>query len=284
MNFLFLLSQYLVPQHALSRLAGRLANARTSWFKNLFIRWFIRRYGVNMDEAANPDPAAYACFNAFFTRALRPGARPLPEQAGAIACPADGVVSACGAIHAGSLLQAKGKTFSLAALLGGSEADASPFRDGAFVTVYLSPKDYHRVHMPCAGTLKKMTYVPGKLFSVNQVTCDNIDDLFARNERVVCLFDTAAGPMALVLVGAMIVAGIETVWSGRVAPATRGPSETDYGNRQPPVSLGCGEEMGRFLLGSTVIVAFGPGAVAWQDGLAAGSAVRMGEVIGRAGG
>ena len=280
MKFLFLLFQTLAPQHMLSRLAGRFANSRTPWLKQLLITRFIRRYGVNMAEAADSDPSTYACFNAFFTRALKPGARPIHATADVIVCPADGVVSAAGNISKDRVIQAKGKSFSLTALLGGSEDTAWPFQEGSFATVYLSPKDYHRVHMPCAGTLKKMIYIPGKLFSVNQVTSDSIDNLFARNERVVCLFETTAGPMALVLVGAMIVAGIETVWAGQVTPSKRGVHEEDYERHEPPLHYGKGDEMGRFKLGSTVIVVFGPGAANWVSGLGGNRAVKMGESIG----
>jgi len=280
MKSLFILFQYLVPQHLLSRLTGKLANAETPWLKNLLIRKFIRRYGVNMAEALDSTPEAYATFNDFFTRALQDNARTIHPANDAIVCPADGVVSAAGNISADRIFQAKGKSFSLTALLGGSEHIANPFQEGSFVTVYLSPKDYHRVHMPCAGKLKKMIYVPGKLFSVNQTTADNIDNLFARNERVVCLYDTDAGPMALVLVGAMIVAGIETVWAGQVAPARHGLSEEDYERHHPPLQYGKGDEMGRFRLGSTVIVLFGHGAARWVDGLEENRTVQMGEAIG----
>lgn len=280
MKTLFILFQYLVPQHLLSRLIGRLANARTPWLKNLLIRRFIVRYGVNMHEAVEENPERFACFNDFFTRELKPGVRPVSTLANGVVSPADGVVSAAGHITADSIFQAKGKSFSLTALLGGSSDVAQPFQEGSFVTVYLSPRDYHRVHMPCAGTLKKMIYVPGKLFSVNQTTAENIDNLFARNERVVCLYDTDAGPMALVLVGAMIVAGIETVWAGQVAPASHGLSETDYGQQYPPLQFGKAEEMGRFKLGSTAIVLFGPGAVSWVADLESDRPVSMGEAIG----
>jgi phosphatidylserine decarboxylase len=280
MKLLFILSQYLVPQHLLSRLAGKIANAKTPWLKHHLIIWFIKRYGVNMAEAANPDPAAYACFNDFFTRALKAGVRPVHASADAIISPADGVVSAAGSITADRLIQAKGKSFSLTALLGGDEDAAYPFQEGSFVTVYLSPKDYHRVHMPCAGTLKKMIYIPGRLFSVNQTTGENINNLFARNERIVCVYDTDAGPMALVLVGAMIVAAIETVWAGLVAPAKHGITETEYDRHQPPLQFARGDEMGRFRLGSTVVVLFGPKVATWLSGLGDNRTVRMGEAIG----
>lgn len=280
MKFLFILVQHLVPQHLLSRLAGVLAEATTPWLKNLLITRFIRRYGVDMGEAEFPGAADYPSFNAFFTRALKAGARPLPAEPTTIVSPADGVVSAAGDITGDTLLQAKGKTFSLTALLGGDATMAEQFKDGAYVTVYLSPKDYHRVHMPLAGTLQSMTYVPGKLFSVNQATSESIDDLFARNERAVCLFDTGAGPMAVILVGAMIVAAIDTVWAGQVAPSPAGITTTDYARQQPAVQIARGEEMGRFRLGSTVIVLFGPGAVRWRERLAGDASVAMGQAIG----
>jgi len=280
MKSLFILFQHLVPQHLLSRLTGIFANSTRPWLKNSLIRKFVRRYGVNMAEAIHGDPEDYASFNDFFTRALKPGARQITVEANTIASPADGHISALGEIKADRLLQAKGKTFSLAALLGNDTEMADVFSEGSFVTIYLAPRDYHRVHMPLAGKLLKMLYIPGKLFSVNQTTSESIDDLFARNERAVCLFETDAGPMAVILVGAMIVAGIETVWSGQVAPARHGFSETDYRNEQPAIQLGKGEEMGRFKLGSTVILLFGPGATQWQEALAENTAVMMGESLG----
>ena len=233
-----------------------------------------------MEEALHADPDDYTTFNDFFTRALKPDTRPIAEPMDAMVSPADGVISASGDICADRLIQAKDKTFSLRTLLGGDELDAEAFLDGSFFTVYLSPKDYHRVHMPCSAQLKKMLYVPGKLFSVNQTTSENIPDLFARNERAVCLFDSDAGPMAIVLVGAMIVAGIETPWAGQVAPANHGASTNDYLHQQPAIQLGKGKEMGRFKLGSTVIVLVGPGAVRWEDTVQANSEVRMGEALG----
>lgn len=280
MKFLFILFQYLVPQHLLSRIAGKIANAKTPWLKNLLIRAFIRYYKVNMTEAVHAEPTAYTSFNNFFTRALKHDARPIQGTASTIISPADGFVCAAGLITADRLIQAKGKTFSLTALLGGSETVARPFQNGVFATVYLSPKDYHRVHMPCAGRLLKMIAIPGKLFSVNQTTADNIDSLFARNERVVCLYDTDAGPMALVLVGAMIVASVETVWAGQVAPVKHDIQETDYEQQHPPLQFGKGDEMGRFKLGSTVIVMFGPRAASWVSTLDTQCHVKMGEAIG----
>lgn len=280
MKTLFILAQYLAPQHLLSRLAGRLADATTPWLKNAMIRRFIRRYGVDMTEALLSGPDDYPTFNDFFTRELKAGVRPVDPNDAVIVSPADGVVSAAGDITGDRLFQAKGRYFSLTALLGGDRILAECFKDGSFATVYLSPKDYHRVHMPLEGRLQAMIYVPGKLFSVNQVTSESIDNLFARNERAVCLFDTAAGPMAVILVGAMIVAGIDTVWAGRVAPSSSGVSATDYGNQQPAVQIAKGGEMGRFRLGSTVIVLFGPGAVRWQDTLTENAHVNLGQAVG----
>jgi phosphatidylserine decarboxylase len=280
MQTLFILLQHLLPHHLLSRTVGLLAACEIRWLKNLLIRRFIRAYGVDMAEALEPDPAAYASFNAFFTRALKSGARPLPASDKAVVSPADGALSAIGAINHDTLIQAKGRSYSVTSLLGGDAERAAVFQNGCFATVYLSPKDYHRVHMPLAGTLKEMIYVPGKLFSVNQTTADNIPDLFARNERAVCIFDTAAGPMAVVLVGAMIVAAIDTVWAGQVAPAPHGLQVSNYRQASPLVHLEKGLELGRFRLGSTAIVLFGPDMMAWQDDYSAGSTVRMGEQLG----
>ncbi|VFT55029.1 phosphatidylserine decarboxylase [Pseudomonas aeruginosa] len=218
---LFICSQYLLPHHLLSRLIGFAADCRATWFKDRLIAWFARRYQVDMREAQVEDLQAYEHFNAFFTRALKDGARPLAQEPGAVLCPADGAISQLGPIEHGRIFQAKGHSYSLAELLGGDAELAAPFMGGDFATVYLSPRDYHRVHMPLAGTLREMVYVPGRLFSVNQTTAENVPELFARNERVVCLFDTERGPMAVVLVGAMIVASIETVWAGLVTPPKR---------------------------------------------------------------
>ena len=275
---LFITSQYLLPQHLLSRLAGGLANCTWSWVKNPFINWFIKRYQVDMSQAVEPNPTAYRCFNDFFTRALLPDARPLDEGEASILCPADGAISQLGKIEHGRIFQAKGQSFSVLELLGGNPAHAEQFQGGEFATVYLSPSDYHRVHMPLGGTLRDMIYVPGKLFSVNQTTAENVPELFARNERVVCLFDTDAGPMAVVLVGAMIVASVETVWAGLVAPPQRQLRSESYGHRAPELERGA--EMGRFKLGSTAIVLFAPGRARWDEHLAAGSLVRMGQKMG----
>ena len=275
---LFITSQYLLPQHLLSRLAGGLANCTWSWVKNPFINWFVKRYQVDMSQAVEPDPTAYRCFNDFFTRALLPDARPLDAGEASILCPADGAISQLGKIEHGRIFQAKGQSFSVLELLGGNPVHAEQFQGGEFATVYLSPSDYHRVHMPLGGTLRDMIYVPGKLFSVNQTTAENVPELFARNERVVCLFDTDAGPMAVVLVGAMIVASVETVWAGLVAPPQRQLRSESYGHSAPELERGA--EMGRFKLGSTAIVLFAPGRARWDEHLTAGSRVRMGQKMG----
>ena len=280
---LFILSQYLLPHHLLSRLAGCIAECRLPWFKNAFTGWFAHRYQVDMREAQVEDLTAYEHFNAFFTRALKDGARPLADPADAVLCPADGAISQMGPIEHGRLFQAKGHDFSLTALLGGDAERAAPFLGGQFATVYLSPRDYHRVHMPLTGTLREMVYIPGRLFSVNQTTAENVPGLFARNERVACLFDTERGPMAVVLVGAMIVASIETVWAGLVTPPRRELKTQRYdAAARAPITLDKGAEMGRFKLGSTAIVLFGPEQVQWSSELAAGSSVSMGQQLGQA--
>jgi phosphatidylserine decarboxylase len=274
----FVLLQYLVPQHLLSRLLGALALCRIRAVKNFLIRHFIERFGVDMSEAIAADAAAYPHFNAFFTRALREGVRPLDEGANAVVSPADGAVSQIGRIESGRIVQAKGHWFSAAELLG-SDSEAQLFDQGSFATVYLSPRDYHRVHMPLQGSLRGLRYIPGKLFSVNQTTAEGVPGLFARNERLVCLLDTEQGPMAMVLVGAMIVAGIETVWTGPVAPAGHSVLELYRELSAQQRTLDKGAEMGRFQLGSTVILLL-PRAVAnWESSLNAGSPLRMGQRI-----
>ena len=279
MDTIFIIIQYILPQHLLSRCTGWLADLRRPvWLKNWVIRIFVRHFKVDMTEAIEPDPTRYACFNDFFTRALRDGARPLAESD--LVCPADGAISQLGPIEFGRIFQAKGQLFSTVELLGGDTQRARQFIDGSFATIYLSPRDYHRVHMPITGRLIATSYIPGQLFSVNQVTAENVPRLFARNERLVCYFDTAAGPMALILVGAMIVAGIETVWSGQVAPPTSSPVFRDYVSLPEPVELEQGAEMGRFMLGSTVILLFPKGAVEFDASYLAGSATRLGETLG----
>lgn len=275
---LFVLSQYLLPHHLLSRLIGCAAECRVGWFKNRLIGWFAKQYGVNMSEAQTEDLSAFAHFNDFFTRALKADVRPLNSTLGAVLSPADGAVSQLGKIEQGRIFQAKGHSFSAIELLGGDTQRASAFMGGDFATIYLSPKDYHRVHMPLAGTLTEMVYVPGRLFSVNQTTAQNVPELFARNERVVCLFDTERGPMAVVLVGAMIVASIETVWAGLVTPPKRHLKTFKYDEAaRAPIHLEKGAELGRFKLGSTAIVLFGPEQVQWAEEFAANSPVQMGQ-------
>jgi phosphatidylserine decarboxylase len=278
MDSLFIILQHLLPQQLLSRVTGWLAASEIEWMKNLLIRAFAGHFKVDMTEAAEPELETYPSFNAFFTRPLRADARPIDSGENTICCPADGAISQLGAITQGRLFQAKGKDFSAAELLGDAER-ASDFENGQFATIYLSPRDYHRVHMPMAGKLAAQTYIPGKLFSVNQVTAENVEGLFARNERLVCYFDTDAGPMAMVLVGAMIVAGIETVWSGQVAPPPRNPQTINYKRKPDAVKLARGEEMGRFMLGSTVILLFPENTIEWQEQYTANSPTRMGEPL-----
>lgn len=278
---LLTLIQYLVPQHLLSRLVGWVAATRIDWIKNTFIGQFARRYQVDMSEAVEENPLAYENFNAFFTRALKPGARPIDTDSNSIVCPADGAISQLGDINGDAVFQAKGHYYSLNELLGGSPERAAPFLNGKFATIYLSPKDYHRVHMPFTGTLREMIHVPGDLFSVNTRTAENVPRLFARNERVVAIFDTEIGPMAVVLVGAMIVASIETVWAGIVAPAQRQVRTTDYRQEsRQPIVLEKGAELGRFRLGSTAIICFGPGVAGWEEHCKGGTPTRMGERLG----
>ena len=280
MSRLFVVIQYLLPHHLLSRFLGFFAEG--SFLKNFLIRSFIRRYKVDMSEAAISDPTEYPNFNTFFTRELKEDARPIANEDNAIVSPADGAISEMGSILNDQILQAKNHKFSLNALLGGDKELADNFLDGSFVTVYLSPRDYHRVHLPLAGQLLKTIYIPGRLFSVNKVTTNAVPNLFARNERVVCVFQTELGKMCVIMVGAMIVASIETVWSGQICPAIgkRTITETDYSTHEPPIQLATGAEMGRFKLGSTAIVLFPPGSVELDQNLKADSQVRMGQKLG----
>ena len=278
---LFALLQLVLPHHLVSRLVGYMARSEVPFVKNNFIKVFLNRFDINMSEAAQEDPYAYDNFNAFFTRALKDGVRPIDAEAHSIVSPADGAISQLGPILGSDVLQAKGRHYSLYELLGGDSALAAEFTNGSFATVYLSPKDYHRVHMPFTGTLREMIYVPGRLFSVNQATTRQIADLFARNERAVCVFDTEHGPMVVILVGAMIVAGIETVFSGPVTPLARSVQRTRYAlNEKGPIVLNKGDELGRFYLGSTAILLFPQGKASFNSSLAADSPVRMGEKLG----
>ena len=281
---LAVLPQYLLPKQALTLFAGLVARCQGGPRTTALIRWFIGRYGVNMAEAAEPRPEAYASFNDFFTRALRPEARPLADAP--LLCPVDGAISQFGPIGSGQIFQAKGHAYSATTLVGGDAALAAPFADGAFATLYLSPRDYHRIHMPCAGTLRRMIHVPGDLFSVNPVTARGVPGLFARNERVVCVFDDAQGrPFVLVLVGATIVGSMATVWHGLVNPSRPGQLRDWTYVEQPPVQLAQGAEMGRFLLGSTVVMLFSRETMAgkrFNPDWAPGAAIRLGEMMAKA--
>ena len=276
---LFILFQQIVPQHLLSRLVGRIAECTNPKVKNWVIKKFINHFNVDMSEAERSDPRDYVNFNDFFTRALKPGARTIAEGENTLVSPADGAISEIGKLEFGRILQAKGRGYGVKTLLGGSEQRAKPFINGSFATIYLSPRDYHRVHMPVGAALKEAIYVPGELYSVNQTTAENVDNLFGRNERLVCIFETEQGPMAMVLVGAMIVAGIETVWGGQVAPMKREPIKVFNTQAEIPLLLEKGGEMGRFKLGSTVILLFPEGDIEWSEHLKQGTPVRMGEAI-----
>jgi phosphatidylserine decarboxylase len=273
--------QHLLPHTLLTALMYRSTRLRFRPWKNWQIRWFVARYGVDISEAVHTDADAYEHFNAFFTRALRPGTRPLADGAESILCPADGTISAIGDVHSGELLQAKGQRYSLHTLLGGDDARAAVFDGGRFATVYLSPRDYHRVHMPVQARLREMVYIPGRLFSVNFATARIVPRLFTRNERLVCIFDTVSGPMALILVGAMLVSGIETVWSGPVVPPHGQAKRSWRYEGEQAIRLSPGEEMGRFNTGSTVIVLFAENRIDWLDGLQPGVSVRMGQCLAR---
>lgn len=282
MDSLFVLGQHLAPQHLISRGAGLIANSTNPRIRDPFIHWFIRRYGVDMSEAQEPDPAAYRSFNQFFTRALKPGARPLEGDESTLVSPADGAISQLGSIRRGRIFQAKGQSFTLSELTAEPDRELAEFEGGAFNTIYLSPRDYHRVHMPVTGTLERMTFIPGRLFSVNPVTAERVPRLFARNERVVAWFRTEYGPMAVVLVGAMIVASIETVWAGPVAPSGNRLTRQDYPVKgDGAVTLSRGEEMGRFALGSTVVVALPRGRVEWDTNLDAATPLSLGQSLGQ---
>ncbi len=274
---LAVLPQYLFPKKALTAFGGLIAGARGGKATTALIRWFIGKYQVNMAEAANPDPAAYATFNEFFTRALKEGVRPLADAP--FVCPVDGAISQCGAIDKDQIFQAKGHHYSTTALVGGDAALAAQFDNGAFATIYLSPRDYHRIHMPCDGVLRRMVYVPGDLFSVNPTTARGVPGLFARNERVVCVFDSDHGPFVLVLVGATVVGSMATVWHGVVNPP-RLPQTTEWHYDDGKVVLRQGEEVGRFLLGSTVVLLFKQDALNFSSQWASAKPVQLGEKMG----
>lgn len=275
---LAVLPQYLLPQRALTRFAGHVASAQRGALTTALIRRFVARYGVDMSEAADSNIGHYASFNDFFTRALKPGVRPLAKADWI--CPVDGAVSQFGAMEGDQIFQAKGHRYSATALVGGDAELAAQFVNGHFATIYLSPRDYHRIHMPCAGRLQSMVHVPGALFSVNPSTARGVPGLFARNERVVCLFDTATGPLVMVLVGATIVGSMATVWHGQVNPPRSSElRHWDYADQA--IVLQQGQEMGRFLLGSTVVLLFPAGPLHFNADWAPGKPVRLGQVMAR---
>ena len=273
---LAVLPQYLLPKRALTQLMGYLASREAGAVTTAVIRWFIRRYQVNMAEALNPDPAAYSSFNSFFTRELKPGVRPLADSEWI--CPVDGAVSQLGRIQGDQIFQAKGHSYSTQALVGGDAQLAAQFQDGHFATIYLSPRDYHRIHMPCAGRLLRMIHVPGDLFSVNPTTARGVPGLFARNERVVCVFEGKHGPFVMVLVGATIVGSMATTWHGVVNPPRPGHvREWNYADKN--IHLEQGAEMGRFLLGSTVVLLTPTGPLQFNADWCATAPVRLGEAM-----
>lgn len=274
-DYLFLSSQYLLPHHALSRFVGFFAESEWAVVKKPLMRFFLKRFGIDLSEAEHETIDGYQNFNAFFTRALKPGARPIEGSAADFCSPVDGAVSQFGRISGDHIIQAKGKHYTLTSLLGGDRQTAEKYEGGEFATLYLSPKDYHRIHMPISATLTKTTFIPGKLFSVNGLTAETVPNLFARNERLVCEFESEQGRFVMVLVGAMIVASIETVWSGIVAPFQRKIIQQNLASHA--LDFDKGEEMGRFRLGSTVILAFEPGSMTWNDQIKIGANVKLGQ-------
>jgi phosphatidylserine decarboxylase len=282
---LFVASQYAIPQHFLSRLVYRLTRSRLPAVKNALIKSFMRGFSPDMSDAMQRDPLAYASFNEFFTRALRPGARPIDPNDSVLISPVDGAISQIGRLDGSQIMQAKGHSYSLEALLdyGSSQANwASRFTDGCFATLYLAPFNYHRVHMPLSGTLRAAWYVPGQLFSVNAVTAATVPGLFARNERVVCIFEDGPRSFAMVLVGALFVGSMETVWHGEITPRNpRRPLELPLDTTRAPLHLEKGEEMGRFNMGSTVILITAPDMIDWLPNMKAGGSVYVGQPLGR---
>ncbi len=275
---LAVIPQYLMPKLAMTRLAGLVASAEWGSVTTWVIKRFVKRYNVNMNEAANADPAHYKSFNEFFTRPLKDGVRPLSSSEWV--CPVDGAISQCGAIERDQIFQAKGHHYSTRALVGGDAALAAQFQNGQFATLYLSPRDYHRIHMPMAGKLLRMIHVPGDLFSVNPTTARGVPGLFARNERVVCEFETEKGPMVLVLVGATIVGSMATVWHGQVNPPRPG-TVREWRYESQDVRLQKGEEMGRFLLGSTVVMLFPENSLRFPDDWLSTRPLQMGEAMSK---
>ncbi|UCV21569.1 MULTISPECIES: archaetidylserine decarboxylase [Azonexaceae] len=274
---LAVLPQYLIPKQALTALAGKLASKEAGGLTTSVIRWFVGRYNVNMAEAANPDIASYKSFNEFFTRPLKEGARPQADAD--FISPVDGAISQFGPIERDQIFQAKGHSYSTTALVGGDRKLAEQFENGSFATLYLSPRDYHRIHMPCAGKLTRMIYVPGELFSVNPTTARGVPGLFARNERVVCVFESEFGPFVLTLVGATIVGSMATVWHGMINPPRPGVVR-EWRYDEQNIVLKKGDEMGRFLLGSTVVMLFPKDTLAFNPDWAPTGAIQMGEAMG----
>ncbi|OGT30062.1 MAG: phosphatidylserine decarboxylase [Gammaproteobacteria bacterium RIFCSPHIGHO2_12_FULL_35_23] len=276
-TYLFIIFQYLLPHHGLSRLIGVLMNSRKPWLKNRLIKWFIKRYQVDMSIAVIQNINDYKTFNDFFTRQIIPAARPFTFNPLNLISPAEGCISQVGGIEQNKILQAKGKVFTLETLFACSKT-AKMFNNGRFITVYLSPRDYHRVHMPVSGQLIKMVYVPGRIFSVNPVTTENIPNLFARNERAICLFETEVGPMAVVLVGAMLVASIHTRWQGCVTPAAKS-TITAFDYQHTNIFLKQGDELGYFCLGSTVILLFQENSFSWLEKIQPGNSIQVKETL-----
>jgi len=273
------ISQYLIPQHGISIAAGKLAESRTPWIKNTFISKFAKAYNIDMSIAVEPELARYACFNDFFTRAIRPETRPIDADDNSFCSPVDGAMSQFGAIEQGRIIQAKNHHYSALEILGGDEERAKKYENGQFCTIYLAPKDYHRIHMPCKGKLTAMSHIPGKLFSVNPLTANNVPNLFARNERVVAYFDTDFGELALVSVGATIVGSVETVWAGTVTPPTQKSVRTWEYTGEESITLAKGEEMGRFKLGSTVVLLMENANWQWAEGIKNGGDLMLGEKL-----
>jgi phosphatidylserine decarboxylase len=283
--------QYPLPHNWLTTLMYKLMRSRLPWWKNNFIRWFIRQYNVDLSEAVESNPANFEHFNAFFTRALKPQARIIHSAENNIICPVDGAISQFGDITAGNIFQAKGRAFDVETLLAKHEPWVTRFQSGKFITIYLSPKDYHRIHLPTDGVLTAMRYVPGRLFSVNPATTRAVPDLFARNERLICAFDTPHGKLLLIMVGALFVSGIETVWHGEVSPphgaklmhrdySDDNNNKTEIETDAKRLTFSAGDEVGRFNMGSTVILLFEPNSIDWDDSLAASKSVKMGSLLG----